>query len=64
METMATTTAVYKGATLKADLVQILRERDHPDEAFRPLKKWRNIEFAETLVQSDIARVWEAAARA
>jgi hypothetical protein len=36
---MATTTIKYKGATSKADLMRILRERDHPEEASRPLEK-------------------------
>ena len=53
---------MYKGATLKADLMRILRERDHPEEASRPLEKWRNKEIVEALVQSDIARAGEAAA--
>jgi hypothetical protein len=52
---MATTTIMYKGATLKPDLMRILRERDHPE-------KWRNKEIVEALVQSDIARAEEAAA--
>jgi hypothetical protein len=59
---MATTTIMYKGATLKADLMRILRERDHPEEASRPFEKWRNKEIVEALVQSDIARAGEAAA--
>jgi hypothetical protein len=59
---MATTTIMYKGATLKAVLMRILRERDHPEEASRPLGKWRNKNIVEALVQSDIARAGEAAA--
>jgi hypothetical protein len=47
---MATTTIMYKGATSKADLMRILRERDHPEEASRPLEKWRNKEIVEALV--------------
>ena len=46
---------MYKGATLKADLMRILRERDHPEKS-------RNNEIVEALVQSDIARAGEAAA--
>ena len=46
---------MYKGATLKADLMRILRERDHPE-------KWRNNEIVAALLQSDIARSGEAAA--
>jgi hypothetical protein len=46
---------VYKGATLKADLMRILHEPDRPE-------KWRNKKIVEALVQSDIARAGEAAA--
>ena len=53
---------MYKGATLMADLMPILRERDHPEEASRPFEKWCNKEIVEALVQSDIARAGEAAA--
>jgi hypothetical protein len=44
--------------------MRILRERDHPEEASRPLEKWRNKEIVEALVlvQSDIARAGETAA--
>jgi hypothetical protein len=37
------------GSTLKADLVRIFRERNHPEEASRPLEKWRNKEIVEAL---------------
>jgi hypothetical protein len=53
---------MYKGTTLKAGLVRLLRERGHPEEASRPLEKWPNKEIVEALVQSDIARTGEAAA--
>jgi hypothetical protein len=52
---MATTTTMYKGTTLKADLVRILHERNHPEEASRPMEK-RNKKIVEALVQSDIVR--------
>jgi hypothetical protein len=44
---MATITAMYKGATLKADLVRIFCESNHPEEASRLLEKWRNKEIVE-----------------
>ena len=53
---------MYKGATLKAKLVRILRERGHPGESFRPFAKWLNKEIVEALVQSDVARTGEATA--
>jgi hypothetical protein len=59
---MATTTAMYKGTSLKAGLVRLLRERGHPEEAPRPFGKWLNKEIVEALVLSDIARTGEAAA--
>ena len=53
---------MYKGATLKADLMRILREHGHSEEASRPLEKWCNKENVESLVQSDIASAGESAA--
>ena len=52
---------MYKGATLKAKLVRILRERGHPEEYSRPFAKWLNKNIVEALVQSDTARTGGAA---
>ena len=59
---MAKTKIMYKGTTLKADLVRILRERGHPEEHSRPFAKWLNKDIVEALVQSDTARTGGAAA--
>ena len=56
---MATTKIMYKGTTLKADLVRILRERGL--DSSRPLAKWLIKDIVEALVQSDTARTGEAA---
>ena len=57
---MATTKIMYKGTTLKADLVRILRERGL--DSSRPLAKWLIKDIVEALVQSDTARTGGAAA--
>ena len=51
---MATTTKLmYEGATKKADLVRILRERGYQNDIARPITKWKNAELVQALIDTE-----------
>ena len=50
---MTTTKLMYEGATKKADLVRVLRERGYQNDIARPITKWKNSELVQALVDTE-----------